>query len=267
MSMNKPWLLYVTADPPDEGSAYRLALVRLGDAIRAQGIEVVRALNCEDGVFIAHGQASYSAIVIDWDLGETAKMTESPALAIIKAAREKSMRIPIFLLSRNARTEDLPLSVIREVREYVNLVGETPEFFARRVRFAVDDYHGGMLPPYFKALKKLTEEGTYQWDAPGHMGGAAYLKSFAGAEFHEFFGENLMRADIGISNVELGSWLDIEGPPAESQRMAARVFGADWTFYVLAGSSASNRIVIRAASARTRSSSSIAIATNRSITR
>ncbi len=23
MSMNKPWLLYVTADPPDEGSAYR----------------------------------------------------------------------------------------------------------------------------------------------------------------------------------------------------------------------------------------------------
>jgi hypothetical protein len=28
--------------------------------------------------------------------------------------------------------------------------------------------------------------------------------------------------------------------------MAARVFGADWTFYVLAGSSASNRIVIQA---------------------
>jgi arginine decarboxylase len=246
MSMNKPWLLYVTADPPDEGSAYRLALVRLGDAVRAQGIEVVRALNCEDGVIVAHGQASYSAIIIDWDLGETAKMTESPALAIIRAVREKSLLVPIFLLSRNASTSDLPLSVIREVREYVNLAGETPEFFARRVRFAIDDYHAKLLPPYFKALKKLTEEGAWQWDAPGHMGGAAYLKLPAGSEFHEFFGENLMRADIGISNVELGSWLDIEGPPAESQRMAARVFGADWTFYVLAGSSASNRIVIQA---------------------
>ena len=97
MSMNKPWLLYVTADPPDEGSAYRLALVRLGDAVRAQGIEVVRALNCEDGVIVAHGQASYSAIIIDWDLGETAKMTESPALAIIRAVREKSLLVPIFL--------------------------------------------------------------------------------------------------------------------------------------------------------------------------
>jgi arginine decarboxylase len=142
--------------------------------------------------------------------------------------------------------ETLPWGIVNEVREYVNLAGETPEFFARRAQFAIEEYHDALLPPYFKALKKLTEEGTYQWDAPGHMGGAAYLKHPAGAEFHRFFGENIMRADIGISNVELGSWLDIEGPPAESQRMAARVFGADWTFYVLAGSSASNRIVIQA---------------------
>ena len=104
MSMNKPWLLYVTADPPEEGSAYRRARVRLGDAVRAHGIEVVRALNCEDGIIIARGQASYSAIIIDWDLGETAKMSESPALAIIRAVREKSLLIPIFLLSRNAST-------------------------------------------------------------------------------------------------------------------------------------------------------------------
>ena len=58
MSMNKPWLLYVTADPPDEGSAYRLALARLGDAIRAHGVEVVRALNCEDGLIVAHGRSA-----------------------------------------------------------------------------------------------------------------------------------------------------------------------------------------------------------------
>ncbi|MHA6203660.1 Orn/Lys/Arg family decarboxylase [Dyella soli] len=250
MSMNRPWVLYVTSDLPDEGSVYRFALQRLGTAIRERGIQVVQAITCEDGLVIARGSASYSAVAIDWDLGETAKMSEAPALAIIRAVREKSVRVPIFLFSRNARTPDLPLSVIREVREYVNLAGETPDFFAKRLQFAIDDYHAGMLPPYFKALKKLTEEGTYQWDAPGHMGGAAYLKHPAGAEFHEFFGENIMRADIGISNVELGSWLDIEGPPAESQRMAARVFGADWTFYVLAGSSASNRIVAQASIAK-----------------
>ncbi len=246
MSMNHPWILYVTSDLPDAGSVYALALQRLGKAVQDRGIEVVRALSCEDGLAIVRGKPSYSAIAIDWNLGETADMAEKPVMQIIRAIREKSLNVPIFLLTRNIRTPDLPLSLIREVREYVNIGSETPEFFARRLQFAIDDYNHGLLPPYFKALKRLTEEGAYQWDAPGHMGGAAYLKHPAGAEFHEFFGENIMRADIGISNAELGSWLDVEGPPADSQRMAARVFGADRTLYVLAGSSASNRIVVQA---------------------
>ncbi|WP_267221243.1 Orn/Lys/Arg decarboxylase N-terminal domain-containing protein [Dyella silvae] len=250
MSMNRPWILYITSDLPNEGTGLRLALARLGKAVQDHGIEVVQAQSCEDGVAIARGKPSYSAVVIDWNLGETAAMAEKPVMSIIRAVREKSLRVPIFLMTRSIEAPDVPLSLLREVREYVNVGSETPEFFARRLQFAIDDYHSGLLPPYFKALKKLTEEGAYQWDAPGHMGGAAYLKHPAGAEFHEFFGENIMRADIGISNAELGSWLDIEGPPAESQRMAARVFGADWTFYVLAGSSASNRIVAQAAIGR-----------------
>ena len=49
--------------------------------------------------------------------------------------------------------------------------------------------------------------------------------------------------DLGISTSPLGSWLDHIGPPAESERNAARIFGADWTFYVLGGSSTSNQIV------------------------
>ena len=247
MSMNEPWVLYVTSDPPDQGSVYQLALTRLAEAVQKQGIQVTRANSAEDGLIVARSSAAYAAVVIDWDLGETADMREEPVLAIVRAVRERSLRIPIFLMTRDIQTTDLPWSVVSEVREYINLIGETPEFFARRLQFAIDEYHAGLLPPYFKALKRLTEEGAYQWDAPGHMGGAAYLKHPAGAEFHRFFGENIMRADIGISNAQLGSWLDVEGPPAESQRMAARVFGADWTFYVLAGSSASNRIVIQAA--------------------
>lgn len=244
--MTQPWVLYVTSDPPDEGSVYRLALERLGHAVREHGMEVVRAHSWQDGLIAARGSATYSAVVIDWDLGETTDCSEAPVTEIIQEVRRKSLRLPIFLITRDVEEGQLPWSVVSEVQEYVNLLGETPEFFARRLQFAVETYHAGLLPPYFKALRKLTIEGAYQWDAPGHMGGAAYLKHPAGAEFHHFFGENLMRADIGISNAELGSWLDIEGPPAESQRMAARVFGADWTLYVLAGSSASNRIVVQA---------------------
>ena len=79
------------------------------------------------------------------------------------------------------------------------------------------------------------------------MGGVAYLKHPVGMEFHKFFGENIMRADIGISTVELGDWLEHIGPPGESESNAARIFGADYTFYVLGGSSTSNRIVCQGA--------------------
>ena len=92
-------------------------------------------------------------------------------------------------------------------------------------------------------MKKYNDQGAYSWDAPGHMGGVAFLKHPIGMEFHRFFGENIMRSDLGISTAPLGSWLDHIGPPGESERNAARIFGADWTFYVLGGSSTSNQIV------------------------
>ncbi|MBV8156392.1 MAG: hypothetical protein JO278_01980, partial [Dyella sp.] len=154
MSMNRPWILYVTSDLPNEGSELRQALARLGKAVQDRGIEVVQALSCEDGLALARGKPSYSAVAIDWNLGETAAMAEQPVMSIIRAVREKSLRVPIFLITRSIETPDVPLSLIREVREYVNIGSETPEFFARRLQFAIDDYHSGLLPPYFKALKK-----------------------------------------------------------------------------------------------------------------
>ena len=69
-----------------------------------------------------------------------------------------------------------------------------PAFIANRVDFAVERYHESLLPPYFRVLKKYTDEGAYSWDAPGHMGGVAFLKHPVGMEFHKFFGENLMRS-------------------------------------------------------------------------
>lgn len=87
---------------------------------------MLRAHSCEDGLIIAQGSASYSCVAIDWDLGETARMSEKAVLEIIHGVREKSLRIPIFLLSRGVTTGNLPMSVVREVREYVNLIGETP---------------------------------------------------------------------------------------------------------------------------------------------
>lgn len=79
------------------------------------------------------------------------------------------------------------------------------------------------------------------------MGGMAYLKHPVGIEFINFFGENMMRADIGVATAEMGDYLIHAGPPKKSEEIAARLFGSDWTFYGVSGSSGSNRIVAQAA--------------------
>ncbi|QMV19558.1 arginine decarboxylase [Granulicella sp. 5B5] len=237
------WVLLIASEVGGTDSVSDRAMERLVEAIGEEGYEVVRTSTPDDGLSLVTSDPSYSAILLDWDLEGEGEFTEQAALKILRAVRRRNKKIPIFLIADRTLVSDLPLEVVKQVHEYIHLFGDTPAFIANRVDFAVERYHEQLLPPYFRELKKYTDQGAYSWDAPGHMGGVAYLKHPVGMEFHKFFGENIMRSDLGISTSPLGSWLDHLGPPGESERNAARIFGADWTFYVLGGSSASNQIV------------------------
>ena len=237
------WVLLIASEVGGTDSVSDRAMERLVDAIAAEGYEVVRTSTPEDGLSLVTSDPSHSAILLDWDLEGDNQLDELAALKILRAVRRRNKKIPIFLIADRTLVSELPLEVVKQVHEYIHLFGDTPAFIANRVDFAVERYHEQLLPPYFRELKKYTDQGAYSWDAPGHMGGVAYLKHPVGMEFHKFFGENIMRSDLGISTSPLGSWLDHLGPPGESERNAARIFGADWTFYVLGGSSASNQIV------------------------
>ena len=61
--------------------------------------------------------------------------------------------------------------------------------------------------------------------------------------FHQFFGENMLRADVCNAVEELGQLLDHTGPVAQSERNAARIFNADHCFFVTNGTSTSNKMV------------------------
>jgi arginine decarboxylase len=236
------WVLLIASEVGGTDSVSDRAMERLVDAISEEGYEVVRTSTPEDGLSLVKSDPSHSAILLDWDLAEN-QFDERAALRIIRVVRRRNKKVPIFLIADRTLVSELPLEVVKQVHEYIHLFGDTPAFIANRVDFAVARYNEQLLPPYFSELKKYNDQGAYSWDAPGHMGGVAFLKHPVGMEFHRFFGENLMRSDLGISTSPLGSWLDHIGPPGESERNAARIFGADWTFYVLGGSSTSNQIV------------------------
>jgi len=237
------WVLLIASEVGGTDSVSDRAMERLVDAISKEGYEVVRTSTPEDGLSLVKSDPSHSAILLDWDLAGEHQFDERAALRIIRAVRHRNKKVPIFLIADRTLVSELPLEVVKQVHEYIHLFGDTPAFIASRVDFAVERYNEQLLPPYFRELKKYNDQGAYSWDAPGHMGGVAFLKHPVGMEFHKFFGENIMRSDLWISTSPLGSWLDHVGPPGESERNAARIFGADWTFYVLGGSSTSNQIV------------------------
>jgi arginine decarboxylase len=240
-------VLIIAGEKYGNGSASDQAMKRLKEAIHELGYETTITTTPEDGLALVVSDPGFGCVFLDWDLPGGSHFSEHAAEDIIRSIRARNKNLPIFLIAEKTLVGDLPTEVIREVHEYVYMYQDTAAFIAGRMDFAVRRYYEALLPPYFRELKKFTEDAAYSWDAPGHMGGVAYLKHPVGMEFHRFFGENIMRADIGISTAELGDWLEHTGPSYESERNAARIFGAEYTFYVLGGSSTSNRIVCQGA--------------------
>ena len=120
---------------------------------------------------------------------------------------------------------------------------DTPEFVARYILREARTYLDSLPPPFFRALVHYAADGSYSWHCPGHSGGVAFLKSPVGQMFHQFFGENMLRADVCNAVDELGQLLDHTGPVAASERNAARIYNCDHLYFVTNGTSTSNKIV------------------------
>jgi ornithine decarboxylase/lysine decarboxylase/arginine decarboxylase len=140
-------------------------------------------------------------------------------------------------------SQHLPNDVLRELHGFIHMFEDTPEFVARHIIREARSYLDGLAPPFFKALMDYAQDGSYSWHCPGHSGGVAFLKSPVGQMFHQFFGENMLRADVCNAVEELGQLLDHTGPVAASERNAARIFNADHCFFVTNGTSTSNKMV------------------------
>src|SRR5688572_27453970 len=225
------------------------ALHRLGDALQQLGYTVVRASSTDEGLALVNSHPVFAAVVLDWDLGDGKRCPRDAALAMVQGIRARSRLMPVFLAVDRAFPAALPLSVARDVHGYLHPLAETAETTARRLDFAVRQYYAGLVPPYLRALKRRIDDGPSQWGGAGHQGGEAFRRHPVGAEFQRLFGD-LARADLGTRVPGLGDWLEHVGAPADSERRTARVFGADWTYLVLGGSSAANRIVVTGTVAR-----------------
>jgi ornithine decarboxylase len=169
------------------------------------------------------------------------------ARSLGRAVRAIGFRTPIWALADSHQIADVAvLGLTGEVDGYIYLGQQTPAFYAKQVVASIVEYGMSLLPPFFGGLMAYDAEANVAFACPGHQGGQFYRKSPAGQLFFKHFGEGIFRNDLCNADVDLGDLLIHEGAAARAQRYAARVFGADKTYFVLNGTSTSNKVVANA---------------------
>ncbi|HWH74846.1 MAG TPA: arginine/lysine/ornithine decarboxylase [Methylibium sp.] len=227
-----------------------LGIRALADAIQKEGFEVLGVTSYGDLAQFAQQQSRASAFILSIDDNEFVHDEDvefAPAVLslrqFITEIRRKNLEIPIYLYGETRTSQHVPNDILRELHGFIHMFEDTPEFVARHIIREARSYLDGLAPPFFKALMDYAQDGSYSWHCPGHSGGVAFLKSPVGQMFHQFFGENMLRADVCNAVDELGQLLDHTGPVAASERNAARIFNADHCFFVTNGTSTSNKMV------------------------
>ncbi len=229
-------------------NASGLGIRALADAIEKEGMEVLGATSYGNLSQFAQQQSRASAFILSIDDEEFTPGPEiDPAVlrvrAFIEEVRFKNAEVPIYLYGETRTSQHIPNDILRELHGFIHMFEDTPEFVARHIIREAKSYLDSLAPPFFRALIHYAQDGSYSWHCPGHSGGVAFLKSPVGQMFHQFFGENMLRADVCNAVDELGQLLDHTGPVAASERNAARIFNADHCFFVTNGTSTSNKMV------------------------
>ncbi len=227
-------------------NASGLGIRVLAKAIEDEGMEVLGVTSYGDLTSFAQQQSRASAFILSIDDEEFAGETKSALETLRKFVAEIRFRneeIPIFLHGETRTSRHIPNDVLRELHGFIHMNEDTPEFVARYIVREARTYLDSLPPPFFRALTHYAADGSYSWHCPGHSGGVAFLKSPVGQMFHQFFGENMLRADVCNAVDELGQLLDHTGPVAASERNAARIFHSDHLYFVTNGTSTSNKIV------------------------
>lgn len=205
-------------------------------------------------LYVAATEACRSAFecereVIDFD---NANFTEV-SIAVMTAEEAKAGKlervestafgIPIVILNECGEVDP---TLIGRADSIIDCKADDTKLYGRQIDTLALKYEKKVLPPFFGSLEEYVGNGYAQFDCPGHQGGAFFRRHPAGREFAEFFGENIFRSDLCNADVSMGDLLIHEGAPCVAQQEAARIYNADKTYFVLNGTSASNKVVLNA---------------------
>ncbi len=225
------------------------AIARSIDEIIAEldklGRPVVVSRTLDDAEAAVSSHRELACVVIGWGLAAQSDASLEQTKRLLRSVRQQAALLPVLLGAGRSMPREVPLEIVKQIEGFIWVPEDSAAFIAGRIEAAVKRYLDTVLPPFFGGMVNFADTHEYSWHTPGHTGGTAYMKTAVGRTFLDFFGEQLLRSDLSVSVGELGSLNDHSGAVADAERYAAQVYGADHTFFVVGGSSASNSIVLR----------------------
>ena len=224
------------------------AISSLCGIISGDDFTVIRAASYQEALPLAATDMDIDVILlaVDLDPASSCPAVLDKLLAVIGQWQHG---VPLFMLAdREKAAHRIPEKLLENSTEFIWIFEDSPAFIAGRISAAVEKFRAKLLPPLMRAIVDYNETNhEYSWAAPGHQGGRGFAKSQVGKKYYDFYGENLFRTDTGIERSSIGSLLDHTGAFGESEKRAAKVFGADLSFSGIVGTSGSNRSIMQAA--------------------
>ncbi len=213
------------------------------------GINFIGVTTAHESLQAIEADGDIQAVVVD-DTLYTLKTAEKGSRSLQMTALELVQKINRFRPELN-----IYILIAQEQEDEVvdALFSETVDgYFYREER----DYRGmyrilnaqlqeKARTPFYDQLKNYVLMAKDAWHTPGHSSGDSLRDSPWASDFYEFFGEHIFRADLSVSVPMLDSLMEPSGVISEAQKIAAKAFGAQRTFFATNGTSTANKVIFQ----------------------
>lgn len=214
------------------------AVNKILDGVKNSGYTIEHAFNRNEVKRIVKYDTSVGCFLIKADRANAAKIAD-----IVSYIRERGLETPVYIMTESQSLSDFDNSNFGPVSGFICLEDETIDFVVKELTASIIKYTEGLHSPFFGALLEYNSHGEQAWTCPGHQGGMFFKRSPAGRLFFQHMGESIFRDDLCNAQVSMGDLMIHQGPALAAQAEAAKIYGSDRTYFVMNGTSSSNKVV------------------------
>ncbi|MGR3741557.1 Orn/Lys/Arg family decarboxylase [Companilactobacillus sp. DQM5] len=147
---------------------------------------------------------------------------------------ESKLQIPTFIF--NSKYE-------KTIKNFHYIQSDFSEKYLSEIIDSANKYEKNQIPDFLNDLLSFSDDNPTSFATPGHHAGKYFNLNPAGYLFKSAYNQTFFSSDTSDVVTSLGDMLTHGGSPLTAEQAAAKLFGADKTYFVTNGTTGSNNIV------------------------